>query len=370
MYINLLRHGETERQEEKRYYGKTDVALSEEGREKLFASGNKPERVYVSGLSRSRQTAEIIYPGAEYIVVPELNEMDFGDFEGKNWYEMKDDPEYQAWVDSECTGRCPGGESKTEFSGRICKAMTELVARETKEGRNEIFIVAHGGTIMASLERFGTDRNGEYYEWLPGYGEGYRIECTWKGTDMQWSVIRRLSYDKSAGRIHLYYGEGRGKTSIAMGTALRALRAGRQVKIVQFCKSKGSGETEQLEKLGAMAYYGKEGAGFVSAMNEAQKKTLKEKQTDLLKEILFAPIPYPEGSLLILDEVCAALEQDVLDEATVWDTVVRKKSPIEIIMTGRHPKGWMLAASDYVTELKEIQHPYHDGLTARAGIEF
>ena len=97
---------------------------------------------------------------------------------------------------------------------------------------------------------------------------------------------------------------------------------------------------------------------------------LKEKQTDLLKEILFAPIPYPEGSLLILDEVCAALEQDVLDEATVWDTVVRKKSPIEIIMTGRHPKGWMLAASDYVTELKEIQHPYHDGLTARAGIEF
>ena len=76
------------------------------------------------------------------------------------------------------------------------------------------------------------------------------------------------------------------------------------------------------------------------------------------------------GQLLILDEACAALEYAVLDEALLWDSVLRKPSRLEMILTGRHPADWMLRAADYATELKETAHPLQDGLPARCGIEY
>ena len=370
MHIYLLRHGETRQNKEGRYQGRTEISLSEEGRSKLFASKRKPERVYVSGLSRSRQTAEIIYPGSQIVSIPELDELDFGVFEGKNFGELKEDPAYRTWVDSGCIGKCPNGEDKATFTKRVCDALSALAEKE--KDSEELYIVAHGGTIMAAMEHFGTDRPGRYWEWQPGYGGGYLLDCSWEGAHMRWHVVRRLSYDKNAGRVHLYYGEGRGKTSIAMGTALRALQQGYDVTVLQLCKNAGSGETAQLEKLGAKIYYGKETPGFVSAMNAEEKAKLKETQTKQLEYIMTgytAPISYP-GRLLILDEVCAALDAEVLDEKILWNAILRKPSDLEIILTGRYPKEWLLQAADYVTELKVVRHPYHDGLSARKGIEY
>ena len=248
MIVRILRHGETEYNKEWRFLGQKDLPLSEEGKGQLFASKDRPERVYVSDLQRTRQTAEIIYPGAEYVAVPELKEMDFGAFEGRTWLEMKDEPEFQAWIASERFDTCPGGEGRREFSERVCSALSELVRKEAREGREELTIVAHGGTIMAAMERFCIDLPGEYSEWRLGNGEGYLVDCYFGSTGMCWHVIRRLSYHKKAGRVHLYYGEGRGKTSLAAGTALRALQRGWDVSVLQFCKNEGSGEMKQLRK--------------------------------------------------------------------------------------------------------------------------
>ncbi len=372
MIIRILRHGETEYNRDWRFLGWKDLPLTEEGRRQLFASAEHPKTVYVTGLQRTRQTAEILYPGAEYIPIPELKEMNFGSFEGRTWAEMQKDPKFTAWIASDRYNVCPGGEGRREFSERICKALLQLVKQNAEEGRQEITIVAHGGTIMAAMERFCTDIPGDYMGWRFGNGEGYLLEASLEGEEMHWHVIRRLSYLKNAGRVHLYYGEGRGKTSIAMGTALRALEQGADVTVVQFCKKEGSGETRQLEKLGASVFYGKNTPGFVSAMSAEEKEQLKTEQTKLLEYVAYerqSPMNCP-GRLLVLDEVCAALEQKVLEEELLWKVILRKPSNTEIILTGRHPAEWLKEAADYVTELKEVRHPYRDGLAARKGIEF
>ena len=109
MKVWLIRHGMTRLGEEKRYQGALDEGLSAQGRAALKRAAFTPSRVYVSPLLRARETAGLLFPASEQIVVPDLREMDFGVFEGRGWWEMEQDEDYCAWVDGGCTGRCPGG---------------------------------------------------------------------------------------------------------------------------------------------------------------------------------------------------------------------------------------------------------------------
>ena len=171
MKIYLIRHGETALQAEKRYQGVTDAPLSGAGRAKLRRAEIRPDRVYVTPLRRTRETAAILFPEAEQVLVPDLREMDFGAFEGRNALEMAHDPAYRCWVEGMCLGRCPGGESKSEYSDRVCAAFCELMGR----GEETVVIVAHGGTQMAVLERF-CDGAKNYWEWQLPCGQGYLME--------------------------------------------------------------------------------------------------------------------------------------------------------------------------------------------------
>ena len=153
MLIWLIRHGATAWTAEGRYQGHTDVPLSPEGRAALHPAPFQPARVFVSSLQRTAQTASILFPGAEQIVVPGLSEMNFGAFAGRNAREMEQDTDYRRWVDGGCVGRCPGGESRAEFSERCCAAFSRLVESASAEGLPELVIVAHGGTQMSVLSR-------------------------------------------------------------------------------------------------------------------------------------------------------------------------------------------------------------------------
>ena len=110
--LSLLRHGATPANREHRYLGKTDEALSEEGRAELLLKKKEipAELLLVSPMLRCRQTAEILFPGRAQVQIPEWTEMDFGRFEGKNYRELNGDPDYQAWIDSGGTLPFPGGE--------------------------------------------------------------------------------------------------------------------------------------------------------------------------------------------------------------------------------------------------------------------
>lgn len=370
MIIRLIRHGETEYNTEHRYQGQTDIPLSESGKSKLRTAKQLPDIVYTSVLTRTVETADILFPGVRQIKVPGIEEMDFGLFEGKTYDELKDDPDYCAWLDSGGMMRVPGGESRDEYISRTADALTGIIDECREAGYEYPAIVAHGGTVMAGLCRF--EERGEYYEWLPEIGGGYEIEVTGTGPDMKWHVKKRISYARDTGLTHLYCGEGRGKSSIAAGTSLRALDAGMPVYYLQLCKNGDSGEIRQLHRLGAKVFIGKEEPGFASAMNAEQKAVIRQRQTDLLKEIITEIRSGSQSvhSLLVIDEACAASEYDLIDAEVLWDAVLRKPALCDIILTGRHPAQWMIDAADYCSELHCDKHPYTDGIIARSGIEY
>ncbi len=187
MKLRLIRHGLTRLGEEKRYQGALDEGLSGRGRAELRRADFIPARVYVSPLRRARETASILFPTAKQIVIPDLREMDFGAFEGRGWWEMEQDTVYRAWVDGGCTGRCPGGEDRAAFSSRVLKAMEALL----KSGEDELVIVAHGGTQMAVLERWGRPER-EYYRWQTACGCGWELD--WNGERLH--VQRELNFLK------------------------------------------------------------------------------------------------------------------------------------------------------------------------------
>ena len=175
MIIELIRHGATELSECRCYQGRLDTPLSEAGRNRLTASEDKHNIIYITDKTRTAETADILFPEAEQRVVSELREMDFGDFEGRNYRDMENDADYRAWVEGGCWGRCPNGENRAEFSTRVCGAFSALVEKALAEGREELLIVAHGGTQMAVLERWGEPKN-EYYAWCSAPGTGWRLD--------------------------------------------------------------------------------------------------------------------------------------------------------------------------------------------------
>ena len=177
MKILILRHGKTDMNLHGRYQGRTDAPLCPEGEAELLRQGVCPEvrKVYVSPMRRAVRTAELCFPSAEQIPIPDFREMDFGSFEGKNYAEMADDPAYRSWVDGMCRGKCPGGESMAEFVERVCTAFDAAVRQAIASGEKDMVIAAHGGTVMALLSRYGRPER-DYYDWYAPNGGGYVME--------------------------------------------------------------------------------------------------------------------------------------------------------------------------------------------------
>ena len=137
------------------------------------------------------------------------------------------------------------------------------------------------------------------------------------------------------GLIHLYWGEGKGKTTAAMGLALRGLAAGRRVVIVQFLKGGASGEIPLLESLGAKVLRGKAGSRFSFQMDERERADTRALQTEHLRQALEL-----DGDLLVLDEACAAWETDLVDRELLRKAVLEKRAGQELALTGVRRTGW------------------------------
>ena len=167
------------------------------------------------------------------------------------------------------------------------------------------------------------------------------------------------------GLLHLYWGDGKGKTTAAMGLALRALGSGKTVVIVQFLKGGKSGEVPLLEQLGAKIYRGKAGQKFVFQMNDAEKAATRALQNENLRKAMARP-----ADLLILDEAGSAWELDMVDKALLQQAVLHRPAGQECILTAHAAPGWMLDAADYLTEMCCRRHPYQKGIAARKGVEY
>lgn len=167
----LIRHGQTQGNREHRYIGcRTDEPLCPEGIAALQEKSYPPAaKVYVSPLMRCLETASLLYPGVPTEVVEDFRECDFGDWENKNYAELNGSADYQAWIDSEGEIPFPGGESRAEFAARCVRAFDELLTRNLQE---DCAIIAHGGTIMAIMERYAKPK-GNYYDFQARNGNGY-----------------------------------------------------------------------------------------------------------------------------------------------------------------------------------------------------
>ncbi|HIZ22344.1 MAG TPA: histidine phosphatase family protein [Candidatus Blautia faecigallinarum] len=185
----LIRHGMTEGNKYGRYIGITDEALCPEGREKLKRIAYpSPQQVYISPLARCRETAHILFPDKPLHIIEELSECDFGTFENKNYKELSQDPDYQAWVDSGGLLPFPEGESREAFMHRTDVGFQKAVTGCIRSGIALAALVIHGGTIMNIMYEYaGEDRS--YYDWHVKNGGGYLVEID---TDLWLKGRRRL----------------------------------------------------------------------------------------------------------------------------------------------------------------------------------
>lgn len=170
---------------------------------------------------------------------------------------------------------------------------------------------------------------------------------------------------ENQGLVHLYWGDGKGKTTAAMGLALRALGTGRQVAVVQFLKGGQSGEIPLLRSLGAQIFRGKPGMKFSFQMNEEEKAQTRALQTDHLRRALECG-----ADLLVLDEACAVWQKELIDQDLLRSAVLDRPAGQEVVLTGRRPARWMWEAADYITEMHCHRHPFERGVPAREGVEF
>ena len=167
----LIRHGQTQGNLEHRYIGcRTNEPLCPEGIASLQGKSYPPAaKVFVSPMKRCLETAVLLYPDVPTEVVEDFRECDFGDWENKNYAELNGREDYQAWIDSGGEMSFPGGESRAEFAARCVRAFDELLTRNLQE---DCAIIAHGGTIMAIMERY-AHPCGAYYDFQVSNGCGF-----------------------------------------------------------------------------------------------------------------------------------------------------------------------------------------------------
>lgn len=172
------------------------------------------------------------------------------------------------------------------------------------------------------------------------------------------------------GLIHIYHGDGKGKTTAAMGLALRAAGNGWNVGIVQFLKGGPSGEIAPLEALpGVSILRGKPGTKFSFQMSEEEKAATRALHMAHLDEVI-QNAQNGAYDLLVFDEALGACACGLLDEAALIHFLQNKPEALEVVLTGRGPSEALLQTADYVTEMVMRKHPFEQGVPARKGIEF
>lgn len=171
------------------------------------------------------------------------------------------------------------------------------------------------------------------------------------------------------GLIHIYCGDGKGKTTAAVGLAVRCAGRGNKVLLVQFLKSRDSGELYSLAKLPDIEVMrGKESKKFTFQMNEEEKHALLIEHNKMFEQVL-AKIKNGGYSLLILDEVIGALNAKVFEMPKLIEFLRHKPENLEVVLTGRNPTPELVEIADYVSEMRKVKHPMDKGIMAREGIE-
>jgi cob(I)alamin adenosyltransferase len=170
------------------------------------------------------------------------------------------------------------------------------------------------------------------------------------------------------GLLLVHTGPGKGKTTAAMGLALRMLGRGRPVAIVQFIKGAWStGERLAFARFDDLLAWHSMGEGFTwETQDRARDIAACARAWDEAR----AQMARPEVSLVVLDELCIALRYEYLDLAEVVGALTARRPGLHVVVTGRNAPATLVEAADLVTEMQAVKHPFKAGVKAQEGIEF
>ncbi len=172
-----------------------------------------------------------------------------------------------------------------------------------------------------------------------------------------------------SGLIHIYAGDGKGKTTAAVGLAVRCAGSGGRVVFCQFLKDNASGELAILRQIPAITLVqGEPVPGFYKNLRPEQREALQASCAALLEQA-FQTAREQNARLLVLDEAVAAYNHGLLAPQRLLELLQNKPAELEVALTGRSPAPELIALADYVSEVKKIKHPFDSGLPARRGIE-
>lgn len=176
--------------------------------------------------------------------------------------------------------------------------------------------------------------------------------------------------EERRGLVIVHTGNGKGKTTAALGLALRAYGQGMKILILQFIKGAWKyGELKALEKFAPDILIEQVGEGFV---RKAGGKELEEHRAAALKALEKAKceMQSEKWDMVILDELNYAVQFELLPLQRVLDLVAQKPDRLHLVITGRNAREDLMEAADLVTEMKEVKHPLKQGIKAQRGVEF
>ncbi|MEG6571514.1 cob(I)yrinic acid a,c-diamide adenosyltransferase [[Clostridium] cellulosi] len=169
------------------------------------------------------------------------------------------------------------------------------------------------------------------------------------------------------GLIHVYTGDGKGKTTAAVGLCVRAAGSGLRVLFAQFLKGRKTGEIAPLEKIGVDILRSEVVKKFIPDMTQEERAECRTAQKGIFEK---ARKSIPDYDLVVLDEVFGAIATGMVDKEEVIRLIREKPEGTELVMTGRDAPKEIIELADYVSEIGQIKHPYEKGINARKGIEY
>ncbi|MCL4365611.1 cob(I)yrinic acid a,c-diamide adenosyltransferase [Patescibacteria group bacterium] len=172
------------------------------------------------------------------------------------------------------------------------------------------------------------------------------------------------------GLVIVYTGEGKGKTTAALGLVLRAVGYKKKCLIVQFGKIWFTGELEGVKKLAPFVKFIQGGKGFVKILGD--KLPLKEHKQAAKKtfDTLSKEVKSNRWDVVVADEIVGAVSSGLLPENLVVSLITDKPYSLDLILTGHHASEKLIEMADLVTEMKEVKHPYQKGILAKKGLDF
>ncbi len=172
------------------------------------------------------------------------------------------------------------------------------------------------------------------------------------------------------GLIHIYCGDGKGKTTAATGLAIRAAGDQKTILFARFLKTEDSSELRILDQIKEISVIHLEKSfGFYHQLDDRQRQEMIGFYQTLWEEIK-EQVLTGSYQMLVLDEIMAAINYNIIAVSDLLDFLMKKPEALEVVMTGRDPKDELVETADYVSEIRKIKHPFDQGIYARKGIEY